>query len=263
MFSSPCLKFSRVTLFQIALCGFATPAFAATAPLEPIESVEKAASDWIKVRAETMRIESEWRTERGLLEAVIIGLKERAAALEENRDHVKASTADERADLASLRDKNLKAEEELNAATKRVEAIALKLLQLRPALPPKLSEGLEMAYRSIANPELGAGERMQHTMTILNRCAQFNRLVSCGDEVITVDGTPKSLQAIYWGLSHGYALDRATSKVWYGQPTAGKWQWQPLEGGADEVARLIAIYNDKADPEFVLVPARLASTSAR
>jgi hypothetical protein len=63
---------------------------------------------------------------------------------------------------------------------------------------------------------------MQLAMTVLNRCALFNRTVTCGDEVLTISGEQgaKSLEVIYWGLSHAYALDRAAGKAWYGAPGA-------------------------------------------
>jgi len=49
-----------------------------------LESVEKAAGEWVKVRAETARLETEWETTRPLLESTVSGLQERAQALEAN-----------------------------------------------------------------------------------------------------------------------------------------------------------------------------------
>jgi len=116
-----------------------------------------------------------------------------------------------------------------------------------------------MSYRSLGDANLAAGERMQLAMTILNRCSLFNRTVTSGEEVLTIDGESgaKSLDVIYWGLSHGYALDGAAGKAWYGSPGPRGWQWEPANEAARPVARLIAIYNDKADPDFVSVPATL------
>jgi hypothetical protein len=106
---------------------------------------------------------------------------------------------------------------------------------------------------------------MQMVMTILNRCAQFNRTVTCDEEVLTIAGEPgsKSLAVIYWGLSHGYALDRAAGKAWLGAPGPGGWQWTPAPEAARQVAALIAVHNDKAEPEFVAVPAQLAHPSTQ
>jgi hypothetical protein len=104
---------------------------------------------------------------------------------------------------------------------------------------------------------------MQLVMTILNRCAQFNRVVTSGEDVLSIEGEPgpKSLEVIYWGLSHGYALDEKAGKAWYGSPGPKGWQWEPLADGARPVSKLIAIYGDRADPDFVAVPARLGQPS--
>ena len=243
-------------LFAAGIC--------AAADVDTLGPAEKAASEWIKTRVETARIESEWRSEKPLLESTINGLKERADSLEEKRDHLNANTAKDREELEAMAAKNSAAAEDLKATDARLQALVAKLSDLRPMLPPRLSEALELSYRSLANPSLGVGERMQIAMTVLNRCALFNHTVTCGEEVLTMEGSPgpKSLEVIYWGLGHGYALDRAEGKVWYGQPGSKRWQWDPLADSVGPVTSLMAVYNDKADPDFVPVPALLGKTSA-
>jgi hypothetical protein len=227
---------------------------------DPLEPGEKAAAEWIRTRLETTRIEGEWAADRPLLESTVNGLKERARALEEKRDLTRARTARDREDIEALEAKNKAAADDLSAVGAQLQALAAQLAALRPSLPPRLSEALELSYRSLGNPNLAAGERMQLAMTILNRCALFNRTVTCGEEVLAIDGESgaRSLNVIYWGLSHGYALDSAAGRAWYGAPGPRGWQWQPAADAARPVARLIAIYNDKADPDFVAVPATLA-----
>ena len=144
------------------------------------------------------------------------------------------------------------------------DELVAKVVEMRPSLPPRLSEALELPYRSLANAGLAPGERMQLAMTVLNRCALFNRTVTCGDEVLTISGEQgaKSLEVIYWGLSHAYALDRAAGKAWYGAPGARGWQWDPSPAAVRPVVNLMAVYNDKADPDFVAVPAVLGQAVA-
>lgn len=229
---------------------------------DSLDTVEKSASEWVKLRVETTRLETEWRNERGLLESMVEAMKERATALEEKRDLAKAKTAADRQELDAMRTKNVAAAEDLQAAEARLKAMNERLLALRPALPPRLSEALELSFRSLADDALPLGERMQLTTTVLNRCAQFNRLVSTGEDVLTLEGEPtaKSFEAIYWGLSHGYAIDRMTNKAWLGAPENGVWKWQPRPEAFPAVAQLIAIAQDKADPDFVSVPATIART---
>ncbi len=233
---------------------------------DPLVPGERAAAEWIKTRLETTRVEGEWAADRPILESTIGGLKERVQTLEEKRDLLKARTAKDRDEIGAMEAKNKEAAEDLAAVETRLQALVGQLTALRPSLPPRLSEALDLSYKSLANATgKPTGERMQLAMTILNRCSLFNRTVTCGEEVLTIDGETgaKSLNVIYWGLSHAYALDTEAGKAWYGSPEAGGWRWEPSPESARSVARLIAIYNDKADPDFVSVPATIAVGSSK
>lgn len=248
---------TRLLLLPSLILAAAT---CAAADIDSLQPSENAASEWIRTRLETTRIEGEWTADRPLLESTINGLKGRVQSLEERRDFLKAKTAKDREDIAAMGAKNKAAADDLAAVVTRLNALVAQLMALRPSLPPRLSEALDLSYRSLGNTSLATGERMQLAMTILNRCTLFNRTVTCGEEVLTIDGETgsKSLNVIYWGLSHAYALDGEAGKSWYGSPGPRGWQWAPTPEATRSVARLIAIYNDKTDPDFVSVPATLS-----
>lgn len=231
---------------------------------EPVtlQTIEKSAREWVKTRTETVRLETEWASERGLLASTVEGMKERAQLLEEKHAEWKAKTAEERTELDGLEAKRAAAASEVAAVEARLSALTAELMRLRPGLPPRLSDALEMSFRSLAGTELSVGERMQLAMTVLNRCAQFNRGITQGEEVLTLEGEAgaKSLEAIYWGLSHGYALDRASGRAWFGSPKGERWQWEPRPEATAQVEQLIAIHTDRADPAFVSVPAHVKKT---
>jgi hypothetical protein len=249
------------------VCGLVLIACLVGAPApaaDPIEEVGKTASEWVKTRAENVRITTAWAQERALLAATLDGLKERATRLQDKRDHLLAATTDERAEQAALTAKLAGSRDSLRETEARLQTLVDEVVRLRPMLPPRLTEALEMPYRSLAGKDTSPGERAQWVFTILNRCTQFNLSITQGDEVLTLAGEPgaKSVEVIYWGLSHGYALDRAANKVWLGTPGAAGWQWDPLEGAAPAVTELIAIRRDQATPQLVLVPARLKAATA-
>jgi Protein of unknown function (DUF3450) len=227
---------------------------------DSIESVEKAATEWVKTRAEAARLQSEWNSQQELLASTVKALNERAQTLEEKRDSLKAKTAKDRDEVETAQKKNLTAAADLQAAETHLTELRDRLIQLRPSLPPRLSEALELAYRSLAAADLGSSERMQATMTVLNRCVQFNRTITYTDEVLTLEGESgaKSYEVIYWGLSHGYALDRTARKVWLGSAGPKGWRWEAHAEAAPQVVDLIAVFKDKAEPEFAPVPAQLA-----
>lgn len=226
-----------------------------------LETVQKSAGEWLKVRAETARLDTEWTTQRELLDSMAHGLAERAQTIEARRDYLRSKGAKDREDIASLEASNKTTSAGLQSLDEQLKAMSVRLLQLRPSLPPRLSTALELAYKSLATPEPTLGERMQLTMMVLNRCMQFNRSIICEDELLklTSDGSARQLEVIYWGLSQGYALDRAGGKVWLGSPGASGWQWEPVPdpSALGRVARLISIYHGKEEPAFVELPASL------
>lgn len=225
-----------------------------------LDTVEKSAGDWLKVRAEVARLETEWSNQRQLLDSMVRALAERAQTVEDKRDYLRAKTAKDRADIAALETSNQAGAAELKAADEQMKTTVTALLQLRPSLPPRLSSALEMPFKSLANPELSVSERMQLTMTVLNRCQQFNRSITCEDELLKLgEGDTRQLEVIYWGLSHGYALDRTARQVWFGAPSLGGWRWEALPEGATAVAKLIAIHRGKEEPAFVEVPVKAAN----
>jgi hypothetical protein len=250
--NTPCPRW----ILLLALVAPASLSFAA----DPLDEVDQSAREWVKLRVEATRLETAWRSERELVESTVAALKERATLLEEERDLTKARTAKDREELEALRTKNRAAAEDLKACETRLQTVTGRLLALRPGLPPRLSEALEMSYRSLADPALPLGERMQIAINVLNRCAQFNRLVTAGEDVLTLEGEPaaKSLETLYWGLSHGYAVDRAARKAWLGAPGPAGWHWEPKPDAFDQVVQLLAVAHDKADPELVAVPATVA-----
>lgn len=229
-----------------------------------MESVQQTASEWVKARIETARIETDWITERQLLESTIAGLSERAQTLETKRDYLRAKTAKDREELDTLDSIDKSSISNLKAVEGRVSTMSTRLLRLRRSLPPRLSGALEMSYRSLASPDLSVNERMQLTMTILTRCAQFNGVITSEKEILDVNGGdhPELLEVIYWGLGYGYALNRTTGQAWLGFPGPQGWQWEAHPEAVDAVTKLIAIHQDKADPDFVTVPARISDIPA-
>jgi hypothetical protein len=253
----------RSPRFTRALAGLATLVVAAAvhgATGDALEALQNTVGDWAKTRAETVRLETEWAEQRDLLRATASAMAERQRTLEQELELRKARSGVDIRETESLAARNKAATVAVAAMETELRGVAEKLTALRPSLPPRLSEGLEMAFRSMNAPGASPGERMQFAMTILSRCEQFNRALSFGDEIVRpgAAGEPVLMEVIYWGLSHGYALDRARHAAYLGRPGASGWSWEARPEAFESIERLLAVYRDDADPQFVAAPVLLA-----
>jgi len=240
----------------VGMAALCLPASAANS----LDDVQKLATEWARLRSETARIQSDWTTERQLLEASIQALELRAAGLEENRQAMAAATAAERNDQTATAQKIADATTALKNAETRLLALSDTLARLRPSLPPRLSAALELPYRGLAKPGLPATERMQLVMTILSRSMQFNKVVTYAEESVRLEGAGEErlLRVLYWGLGQAYALDASRKQAYLGRAKGELWHWEPVPDATDAITRLFDIQNDKADPAFVEVPLRAA-----
>ncbi len=229
-----------------------------------VESVQKSAIEWARIRAETTRLKSDWQWQRQLMVSTNAALADRARKLATQRDDLKAKTSGDRTDLDELAQKNSAAAQSIARAEDHLKTMTAKLVEIRPMLPPRLSQALELPFRSLANPALSPGERMLYVTTILNRCEQFNKAISYGDEAVSLPGEAdrKLLNVIYWGLGEGYALDLVTGEAYVGRPGTTGWTWQENAAAAKALTTVIAINQEKADPNFVELPVQLAHPAA-
>ena len=249
----------RLPIRLSLMCGLLLGGFRAVGA-ESIETVEKAAGEWARVRAETARLESDWAWQKETMDASLTALKERVRKLDQRRELLEAEAAADAGKSGNLAAKTAAARQAMTEVEKRERIVVEKLVALRPWLPPRLSAALELPYRSAVDQALAPAERMQHAMVVFHRCTQFNKTVTYGEEVLTMadDPNPRLLEVIYWGVSHGYALDRVGHKAYFGHPTKEGWSWEAQPTIADAVSRLIEVHQEKLAPVFVEVPVELS-----
>lgn len=226
---------------------------------EPIEHVQRAAAEWARLRDETVRLEEDWRDQRSLLQAALDALRARVESLSVERDATQARVTQESLEFAQLENRTMAARARLETVSARIDQLAARLEATRPFLPPRLSTALELPFRSIRDPKLGPAERMQHAVTILNRCTAFNRVLTVVEEDLALgpEGARRVLDVVYLGLSHAYALDRANRVAYLGQPTDAGWSWRAHPEAAPAVEQLIAVQREAADPDYLLLPTQV------
>jgi hypothetical protein len=246
-------------LSALPLFAMLPPAWGAPSP----DDVQKTVTEWVRVRAETARIEDDWTWQQMLMQSTLDALQQRTQQLEAQRTELEARTAGERRETEDLTVRRQAMKDAQAQAADHLQLLGERLVRMRAWLPPRLSAALELPYRSLAKPDADISERMRYAMLILNRCDQFNRTVSVDEEMITAaNGEKRLMEVVYWGLSHGYALDRSSNEAYLGAPTESAWAWTSLPGMAPQVAQLINASLDKAEPAFVVLPAQAIQPAA-
>lgn len=227
---------------------------------EPVEAVQRAASEWARLRSEAVHLRRAWDEQRETLDASVVALQARLTTLTQERDALDAELRTASIHFEELEPRNAEAHAALDTAAQRLERLAQALVALRPFLPPRLSSGLELPYRSLQDPALGPAERTQHIITILNRCTAFNRVYTFGEAEIRAEDTAETrlFEVLYAGLSHAYALDRARGVALFGHPGETGWVWESRPEAADATARLIAVFQEKRDPAVQFAPVRIS-----
>lgn len=223
-----------------------------------VEAMQSVVTDWARVRHEKIRLESQWDGDQDLLRSMETALEAQRLTLDEQKRSLTSQLLGQKTVQTELSAKNQAMKTSLATAGAEVDKLSDELLRLRPRLPPRLSRGLEMAFRSLATPETPLAERSQHLVTILTRCVQFNQAITWGEEpvVLPAGSGEKLIEVVYWGLSCGYGLDRAAGKAYVGRPDGDGWAWQEKPGIAGAVAELIAQARDKGDPRLIALPVR-------
>ncbi len=222
-----------------------------------LEKLQALSVEWVRLRSQTIREEETWRGEQRLLNGTVASLQLQVEALTHRSKAAASRRAENRQQLADLRQGQAALASELCDLDQAMQRLTKQISAFRPQLPPRLSDALELPFRSLGDPQVPLAERTQYIVSILTRCLQFDRKVTYAEEKITVPGGEvRLLQVLYWGLSHAYALDATNHRAYFGQPGDGAWNWTALTAGADAVEQLIAVRKERADPTFVMVPAR-------
>jgi Protein of unknown function (DUF3450) len=228
---------------------------------DTLDTVQQAASRWASLRTESVRLASDWKWQKSALESSLAALQEKIKQMEAEQGLLEAEATVDASRTETAEADSQRAKAAMETINQRVAALTASVAQVQPWLPPRLASALELPLKSIVDPDLGAAERLQHTMTIFSRCAQFNKSITFAEDVLELDGAanPRLYEVVYWGLSHAYALDRAAGKAYWGHPGAQGWTWELRADAAEAVARIVDIYHEDADPAFVEVPAAISN----
>ena len=216
---------------------------------------------WVETRRVISLEERDWSLGRQtlddrieLIEREIEQKREQIAGTEES-----ISEADRKRE--ELLQKNALLEEASRVLADRVGGLEARTKTLLVRLPEPIRERVMPLSQRLpedpADTKLSLSERFQNVVGLLNEVNKFHREITVTSEVRQlVDGTSAEVTAVYAGISQGWYVDATRRFAGSGQASSGEWTWTPADDAAEEIARVIAIYENEQPADFVSLPLR-------
>jgi len=223
---------------------------------DSLEAIQASALKWIDIRLETAQLQSDWSWQKDLLESTVDAIEFKVERLEAEEALLAAQTESDQVKLDESRQEVALLQSQLTEHGEHNQMLIGSLQALRPSLPPRLSDSLDLAFKSLSKTDLPSGERLQLIGTILNRCLQFNNTITYSEEIVPINGqaTRKVMSVLYWGLGQAYALDRVKGEAYVGRPGTDSWEWTLAEKAGPEIQQLIDMFQERIDPVLVKTP---------
>jgi len=226
-----------------------------------LEETRLAMSKWIETQQILTRERNEWQHGKEVLLGRLELVKQDVAPLEQKIQEAEgaiAETAKKRAELAA---EGAELEATLAQLLASVSVMEQGIRTLYRALPEPVQEKLQPLFERIpedpATTKVGAPERFQNALGILNELNRLNNEVTVTYEVRKLsDGKPAEVQVLYAGLAQAWYVNHS-GEAGIGVPSATGWSWRPEPEIADEVLTALEVLQGKHTPAFIPLPVRI------
>lgn len=246
---------------KLVLLTLATAAWPfATAAQSRVETIQSTLQQWVKVESELSRESNDWLVEKTILNDSLAVLAQQKAALTEA-----IATARETASAAETQRTDLDTQRAglrsiADLVETRIAALETGVLALLPRLPAPLATEIAPLVRRIPTTDTARvvlSSRVQNVVGILTLVDKFNTGVTLVTEVRDVEGAPKEVRTLYFGLATAYFLDASGSYSGRGTPGDTGWVWTTDASLAPSVGNLLAIYDSTRPATYVGLPVEI------
>ncbi|MBT3376798.1 MAG: DUF3450 family protein [Lentisphaerae bacterium] len=229
-----------------------------------VEEIQTMVRQWIALKQELARSQTEWQEHQALL-------TDEMRLLEKRRDVLKKRLArqDELAKgsgkgFAGLQGRRRALSKTVASLSGVVEAAEKDLRAWSERLPPLLVGPLQDSFRKLPLPDgasaapAALAERLQLVFGIYAQLQQLTRSVHVGRMVLAApDGRQIEMDVMFIGLGAAYAVSADDSQAAVGRSGREGWSWEWQNGVAPAVRQLFACYRKESPAAFVSVPIRL------
>jgi len=226
----------------------------------PINETKSKLELWAETRQILSKEKNDWVVEKVYLAQSITLLKGEIEKLEstiEDLEQTNTVADEERFDLLQQRGRY----QDSNAVSAtHIAQLETATLALAKKFPHVLLNKLErLIVRIPENPDdskLSLGQRLQSVVGILSQAEKFNKSATFTGETRELgNGVKVQVRTLYWGLSLAFYIDMSGEKAGIGVPSDAGWVWTERNDLADDVKKLIDIYEGKTDAiDFVSLP---------
>jgi len=227
-----------------------------------LEQTRSSLEKWVETRQLISKTRADWQSDKEMLEQNIQLFERELKAVDEGMSKVGASNSQvdkERGESeAALKASN----QTLDQAKAFAATFEARLAKVVPQLPAPLQDILKPLLNKLpaagAATKLGAPERMQAIVGILNEVDKFNNAISIFSEKRKNQKQEEvAVQTVYIGLGAGYFVNDAGDFAGVGMPGASGWDWSIRNEIAPAVKDVVKIYRSEMPARFIALPATI------
>ncbi|MCC6232259.1 MAG: DUF3450 family protein [Verrucomicrobiales bacterium] len=225
----------------------------------PLGQARTGIEQWVEARQLLSRTRADWEGEKemlvqskGLYERELRGLDEQMTRVSTNSTQVDRERAVAEKELQEANDT-------LAHARGSVALLEQKIRVLLPRLPAPLTDAMKALVARLPDDsestKLGAVERAQTVVSVLNEIDKFNNAVSIYSEKRqNPAGEEISVETVYVGLGAAYFVNQTGDFAGTGRPGANGWEWTADPRLAGPVREVVRIYRGERTATFVPLP---------
>ncbi|MEM9159913.1 MAG: DUF3450 family protein [Verrucomicrobiota bacterium] len=223
-------------------------------------TVETKILQWMETERLISEEATEWEAEKSVLTDMISLMQTDKESLQEKIDSAAelSSAADEK--RAEITAESEALGEAADAYSVIIAASEEKIKELIPQLPEPFKQEIQPLIARIPEDSektrLSLSQRTQNVVGILSQVDKFNSGVTYLSEIRDVgEGQNVEVHTLYFGLAIAYFVDTQGITAGYGSPGSDGWEWTTNTELAPDIQKLLAVYQQTAQAEFINLPA--------
>jgi hypothetical protein len=213
----------------------------------------------VETRQLLSRTKADWQADKEMLEQSAKLFQRELQAIEDQRSKLSTNSVQVERERVQAEVLKTTSSKSLEQARRFAIEFENQLTRLVPQLPQPLQEILKpLLGRMPADPvntRMGAPERIQVIVGVLNELDKFNNSVTVFSEKRTNEkGEEVAVETVYVGLGAAYFVNAGDDFAGTGRPGQNGWEWTVQPELATPVREVIRIYRNERPARFVALP---------